>query len=87
MVATLVDTAVLQAALADLRQIEVDVQQVRAALGTQDCQVLIVHLGQVRREIELTNQRLIRAYAGQCLLPERGETRLESLLAVLEKFT
>ena len=87
MVATLVDTAVLQAALADLRQIEVDVQQVRAALGTQDCQALIGQLGQVRREIELTNQRLIRAYAGQCLLPERGETRLESLLAVLEKFT
>lgn len=84
--ATLVDTTALQAAQADLRHIEADLQQIRAALGTQDCQALIAQLGVVRREIELANQRLIRAYAGQCLLPGRGETRLESLLSVLEKF-
>lgn len=86
MVATLVDTTALQVVQADLQQIEADVQRVRAALATADCQTLITQLGLVRHEIELANQRLIRAYAGQCLLPEQGETRLESLLAVLEKF-
>jgi hypothetical protein len=86
-VAALVDTAVLQAVQTDLRQIEADVQQVRATLDTVDCQALIARLGLVRHAIDLANQRLIRAYAGQCLLPERGETRLESLLAILEKFT
>lgn len=85
--AALVDTAVLQAVQTDLRQIEADVQQVRATLDTVDCQALIAQLGLVRHAIDLANQRLIRAYAGQCLLPERGETRLESLLAILEKFT
>ncbi len=85
--AALVDTAVLQAVQTDLRQIEAGVQQVRATLDTVDCQALITQLGLVRHAIDLTNQRLIRAYAGQCLLPERGETRLESLLAILEKFT
>jgi DNA-binding FrmR family transcriptional regulator len=86
-VAALVDTAVLQAVQTDLRQIEADVQQVRATLDTVDCQALIAQLGLVRHAIDLANQRLIRAYAGQCLLPERGETRIESLLAILEKFT
>ncbi len=85
--AALVDTAVLQAVQNDLRQIEADVQQVRAALDTVDCQALIAQLGLVRHAIDLANQQLVRAYAGQCLLPERGETRLDSLLAIPEKFT
>ncbi len=84
---TVSDTATLQALQADLQQIEADLQQVRGTLATADCKTLIAQLGLVRQAVELTSQRLVRAYAGQCLLPERGEARLESLLAVLGRFT